>query len=120
MGAVVRRPAERRGQLAARRGRGAGHVGEVEGVERGLQRQQDLDLARVVLAELGGELVEHLDVGEQLAHLGVDVDDRRGHQPVDGVGRRGELVAERGRAPAGQHVRVGGGLDVQVDALARK
>ena len=53
-----------RAALAVRR-----HVGEVERVERGLEGQQDLDLARVVLAELGGELVEDLDVGEQLAHL---------------------------------------------------
>ena len=41
-----------------------GHVGEVERVQRGLQGEQDLDLARVVLAELGSELVEHLDVGD--------------------------------------------------------
>ncbi len=56
----------------------AGDVAEVERVEGLLQGQQDLDLARVVLAQLGGELVEHLDVGEQLPHLGVDVDDGGG------------------------------------------
>ena len=49
------------------------HVGQVERVERGLQGEQDLDLARVVLAELGRELVEHLEVGEQLAHLRADL-----------------------------------------------
>ena len=61
--------AEDRGQRLARGARGRRHVGQVERVERGLERQQDLDLTRVVLAELGGELVEHLDVSEQLAHL---------------------------------------------------
>ena len=87
VGAVVRRSAERRGQRTARGARRPRHVGQVERVQRGLQGEQDLDLARVVLAELGGELVEHLDVGEQLAHLRADLHDGGRHQPVDGCGR---------------------------------
>ena len=114
--------AGRRQHRRQRRTRGARrrrHVGQVERAECGLERQQDLDLARVVLAELGGELVEHLDVREQLADLRPDLHDGGGHQAIDGVGRGGDLVAEPGRAPPGQHVRVGGGLDVELHRLAR-
>ena len=99
MGAVVRRPRRAPRPAPARACSRCRHVGQVERVERGLERQQDLDLPRVVVAELGRELVEHLDVGEQLADLGPTSTTARGHQPVDGVGRRGDLVAEGRRAP---------------------
>ena len=95
VGSVVRRPAERRRQRLASGARGRRHVGQVERVEGGLEGEQDLDLARIVRAELGSELVEHLDVREQLTDLRADLDDGGGHQAVHGIGRRGDLVPSR-------------------------
>ena len=89
VGAVVRRPAERPGQRGRGRRCGARHVGEVERVERRLEREQDLHLPGVVVAR-ARRPAGRAPRGRPAARAPrvVDVDDRRGCEPVDGVGRR--------------------------------
>ena len=100
VGAGVGRLRQNLRELGAGRGSRAGNVGEGHGVERAFQGVQDVPAAGVAQIQLVLELVEHLEVLDQLPHLGVeDVDVRPGHGVARGVPGReffAQLVGMKG------------------------
>ncbi len=100
---------------ARARGRRADDVGEVERVQRGLEGVEDLAGALVV-RERPLEIVQHLEVRHQARHLRVAAADVGPGERVQRLVAGAEPVAELGRPEAGQHGRVGRGLDVPLDA----
>ncbi len=107
-------------ELGAAGRRGAGDVLQIDGVQCPVEREQDLRPAGGGDVQLLGELQQHLDVMDQLEHLGLEDHGIGAPDAVQQLLARGVPVALLGGLEGHvveQH-RVGRRLDVELDRLA--